>query len=113
MPISRLRNIAATLLTLSGISHIALLWIRDIDLPLLVSVSFGAIYLFIGIGLYGQSRFALFTAIIMPGIGAGLALSHFPLSTFSTLGLSQLGVDVIVVLFSAIVLFAVRNNPSV
>ena len=113
MSISRLRNIAATLLTLSGISHIALLWIRDIDLPLLVSVSFGAIYLFIGIGLYGQSRFALFTAIIMPGIGAGLALSHFPLSAFSTLGLSQLGVDVIVMLFSAIVLFAVRNNPSV
>ena len=113
MAISYLRNIAATLLTLSGISHIALLWIRDIDLPLLLSVSFGAVYLFIGIGLYGQSRFALFTAIVVPGIGAGLALSYRELSAFSTLGLGQLGVDAIVILFCAIVLFAVRSNPSV
>jgi len=113
MFISHLRNIAATLLTISGISHIALLWIRDIDLHLLVSVSFGAVYLFIGIGLYGRSRFALFTAMVIPGIGAVLALTNSPLASFSTLGLSLLGVDFIVIAFSAVVLFAVRNNPSV
>jgi hypothetical protein len=113
MIISRLRNIAATLLTLSGISHIATLWIHEIDLTLLVNASFGAVYLFIGIGLYGQSRFALFTAIIFPGIGAGLALKTYELSSFSILGLSQLGVDFIVIAISAVVLFAVRNNPSV
>ena len=113
MTISRLRFIAATLLTLSGISHIATLWIRDIDLAALLGASFGAVYLFVGIGLYGQSRFALFTAIILPGIGAGLALKASELSPFSTLGLSQLGVDFIVITFSAVVLFAVRNNPSV
>jgi len=113
MLITRMRNIAATLLTLSGISHIAMLWIRDINLPLLVSISFGIVYLFIGIGLYGQSRFALFTAIIFPGMGAALALKTYQLSHFSNLGLTQLGVDFIVIVFSAIVLFAVRNNPSV
>jgi hypothetical protein len=113
MIIPRLRNIAATLLTLSGISHIATLWIRDIDLAVLVNASFGAVYLFIGIGLYGQSRFALFTAIIFPGIGAGLALKTYEISSFSTLGISQLGVGFIVIAISAVVLFAVRNNPSV
>ena len=113
MIIPRLRNIAATLLTLSGISHIATLWIRDIDLAALVTALFGAVYLFIGIGLYGQSRFALFTAIIFPGIGAALALKTYELSSFSTLGISQLGVDFIVIAISAVVLFAVRNNPSV
>lgn len=113
MIIPRLRNIAATLLTLSGISHIATLWIRDIDLAVLVNASFGAVYLFIGIGLYGQSRFALFTAIIFPGIGAALALKTYELSSLGTLGISQLGVDFIVIAISALVLFAVRNNPSV
>jgi len=111
--IYRLRNIAATLMTLSGMSHIAELWIHDIELPVIVSALFGAIYLFIGIGLYGQSRFTLFMAIVIPGIGAALALSTYELSSFSTLGLSQLGADVIVILFSAIVLFSVRKNPSV
>ncbi|RLA39202.1 MAG: hypothetical protein DRR06_19515 [Gammaproteobacteria bacterium] len=113
MTISRLRNIAATLLTVSGISHIASLWIRDIDLAALVNASFGAVYLFIGIGLYGQSRFALFTAIIFPGMGAGLALKTYELSSFSTLGISQLGVGFIVIAISIVVLFAVRNNPSI
>jgi len=113
MTISVLRYIAATGLTLSGISHIAGLWLYEINLPLLVSVLFGAIYLFIGIGLFGQSRFALVTAIAFPALGAGLALSTLPLNSFSTLGFAQLEVDFIVVLFSAIVLFRVRNNPSV
>ncbi len=113
MPISRLRNIAATLLTISGVSHIALLWIREIDLQLLVGVLFGAVYLFIGIGLYGQSRFVLFTAMVIPGMGVALALSNVPLASFSTLGLSQLAVSFMVITFSTVVLFAVRNNPSV
>jgi len=111
--ISRGRNIAATALTLSGISHIAGLWLRDISLPLLVSVLFGAIYLFIAIGLFGQSRFALVTAIIFPALGAGLALANFPIDSFSNLGLLLLGVDVLVVTLCAVVLFTVRKNPSV
>ena len=113
MNISAPRYIAASGLTLSGISHIASLWLRDIDMALLVSVLFGAVYLFIGIGLFGQSRFALVTAIIFPALGAGLALSTYPLSSFSTLGLAQLGVDIVVVLLSSLILFRVRNNPSV
>ena len=100
-------------MTLSGISHIGQLWIDDIQLSVLVSALFGAVYLFIGIGLYGQSRFTLFMAIVIPGIGAVLALTNYELSSFSALGLSQLGVDFIVILLSAIVLFRVRNNPSV
>ncbi len=113
MNISILRNIAATSLSLSGISHIAGLWLHDINTPLLVSVLFGAIYLFIGIGLYGQSRFALVTAIWFPTLGAGLALFTYSLGSFSTLGLAQLAIDIIVVILSIIVLFRVRNNPSV
>jgi hypothetical protein len=45
MAIHWLRNLAATGLTLSGISHIAVLWLRDIDLAVLLNASFGAVYL--------------------------------------------------------------------
>ena len=113
MFISHLRNIAASALTISGVNHIALLWVRDINLPLLASVLFGAVYLFIGIALYGQSRFSLFTAMVIPAMGATWALTHAPLASFSTLGLGLLGMDFIVIVFSAVVLFAERNKPSV
>jgi hypothetical protein len=113
MVISWLRNLAATALTLSGISHIAGLWLHDIDLAVLVSASFGAVYLFIGIGLFGQSKFVLLPAIIVPAIGAWLALANNELSSFSTLGLAQLSTDFIIIAVSAIVLFSVRSQPSV
>lgn len=113
MNLSPMRRIAAILMTLSGMSHIAALWMHDITPAVMVNVLFGAIYLFIGIGLFGQSRFALFTAIVFPGLGATLGLMTYELSSFSTLGLIQLAVDFIVIAICAIVLFSVRNNPSV
>jgi hypothetical protein len=113
MTLSRLRNIAATLLSLSGLAHIAGLWFRDIDTQVLVGAVFGAVYLYIGIGLYGQSRFALVTAILFPSIGAVLALTNSPLSSLSALQLTLLGTSSIVILLSSAVLFVVRKNPSI
>jgi hypothetical protein len=111
--ITSLRNLAATLLTASGISHIAALWFRDIDEAALLGALLGALYLIIGIGLYGQSRFTLFIAILVPATGAWLALNHTPVAVFAALGHAQLGADLAVVVISAVVLVAVRNNPSV
>ena len=110
--ISRTRNVAATLLTLSGISHIANLWFTDIDGTALGGALFGALYIIIGIGLYGQSRFALFLAIVIPAGGAWLILTHTPLAPYGALERSQLAVDLIVIVLCTRVLIAVRNNPS-
>jgi hypothetical protein len=108
-----MRNIAATLLTLSGISHIALLWFRDISGTALAGALFGALYLIIGIGLYGQSRFTLFVAIAIPGMGAWLALANSDTAPIGTLGGVHLAISLVVICFSAVILIAVRNNPSV
>ncbi len=113
MTLSRLRNIAATLLCLSGITHIAGLWFHNINSQVLVGALFGAVYLYIGIGLYGQSRFALVTAILFSALGAALALTNSPLSSFSALQLSQLCVSTIVIVLCSAVLFVVRKNPSI
>ena len=79
----------------------------------LAAAGLGALYLIIGIGLYGQSRFALFMAIIIPMAGAWLALRTTGLAALNPLGLSQLAIALIVVLGSAAVLFTVRHNASV
>jgi hypothetical protein len=109
---ARARNFAATLLTLSGISHIAALWFRDISGPALAAALFGGLYLIIGLGLYGQSRFALLMAIAGPFAGAWLALSNTHIVEFSLLGLVQLNIAGIVIIICAVVLFAARNTPS-
>ena len=111
--ITSLRNLAATLLTASGISHIAALWFRDINEAALLGALLGALYLIIGIGLYGQSRFTLFIAILVPAAGAWLALAHAPAEVLTALGRAQLGADLAVIILSTVVLVAVRNNPSV
>ena len=111
--ITRMRNIAATLLVLSGISHIAVLWFRDINEAALACALFGALYLIIGIGLYGQSRFTLFMAIVIPAAGAWFALTQAGEAVFALVARAELGADFIVIVFSVVVLLAVRNNPSV
>lgn len=111
--ITRTRNTAATLLTLSGLSHIAELWFRDISDSALTGALFGSLCLIIGIGLYGQSRFTLFMAIVVPAVGVRLALINTDTAALNLLPRVQLGAEVSVMIFSAIVLFAVRNNPSV
>jgi hypothetical protein len=113
MTLSRMRNIAATLLCLSGITHIAGLWLRDINSPVLVGALFGAVYLYIGIGLYGKYRFALVAAILFPSIGTALALTNSQVSSFNTLQLTLLCANAVVIVLCAAVLFVVRKNPSI
>ncbi|MFT5710263.1 MAG: hypothetical protein ACI8QT_000957 [Halioglobus sp.] len=113
MTLSRLRNTAATLLCLSGITHIAGLWFQDINSHALVGALFGAVYLYIGVGLYGISRFALVTAILFPSIGAALALTNSPISSFSALQLTLLCANAAVIVLCSTVLFVVRKNPSI
>lgn len=108
----RLRNAAATLITACGISHIAELWFRDIDTTALAGALFGAGYLIIGIGLFGQSRFVLFLAILLPTAGIRLALNNVQIESTSLLGLAQLSSACLVIIFSALVLYAVRHRPS-
>jgi hypothetical protein len=53
------RNLAAFLLMLSGISHVAQLWFRETDATALFTALVGMVYLVLALGLSGQSRFAL------------------------------------------------------
>jgi len=109
--ISLLRNLAATLITFSGIGLIASLWLRDLTGAALADALLGAVYLIIGIGLFGQSRFTLFMAIVIPATAAGFLLHAFPHP--GQVHSARIAVDAAVIVSSVIVLWNVRNNPSV
>ena len=111
--ITRMRNMAATLLTLSGAIHIAQLWFQDISGTAIAGALVGALYFIIGIGLFGQSRFTLFLAIAIPGADVWLVISNGHILPIGPLGAVQLTISLVVILFSAVILIAVRNNPSV
>ena len=109
--VRRLRNLAATLITLSGIAHIGALWHRELTTAALLDALAGSVYLIIGLGLYGQSRFTLFMGIAIPAATAAYVQSALP--DPAPLYSARLAVDAVVVFCCLVVLWRVRNNPSV
>lgn len=109
--IRRLRNFAATLITVSGIGHVAALWHRDLNEVALLDALLGAVYLIIGLGLYGQSRFTLFMGIAVPAAAAAYVHLNFPGA--SLVYSARLAVDAVVVFCCIIILWQVRHNSSV
>ncbi|HEY6131725.1 MAG TPA: hypothetical protein VIV27_06880 [Halioglobus sp.] len=108
---SFLRNSAATLMCLSGIGQIATLWLRALTGTALVDGLWGTAYLVTGIGLFGQSRFSLFMAVVIPAVATG-ALYYTVLQPGQAYNL-RMAVDAAVVLLCMIVLWQTRHHPSV
>jgi len=110
--LSGLRNSAAVLITVSGTGLIALLWFRELTGAALIDALLGTVYLYIGIGLLGQSRFTLFVAMAVPAGALGMVLRETPLEQLNSLQLARVSIDMAVILIATIVLWRVRNHPS-
>jgi len=65
---------AIALLAATGILHVYQFWLTPPSLPMVTTVLFGLIYLGIGIVLIFAGRRVLWTARIVPAVGAVLAL---------------------------------------
>jgi len=107
--VTELRNLAAVLACLSGASQIGALWVSTLNLETVLQALLGTVYLFIGIGLFGQSRFVLFVAVTVCSANAFLSLDTY---SSALLGLARLIADFVIAIASAAVLWAVRNRPS-
>jgi hypothetical protein len=109
--VSFLRAVAAITLCVSGIGLIASLWLRELTEVALADALLGAIYLVLGIGLFGQSRFSLCMAIVIPAAAIFMHLYYNdhaePLPTL------RIVFDSVVIFFCSIVLWQVRHRPSV
>lgn len=62
----KLRNLAAILCILSGSGQCLSLWLLPTSTSLLLTAVTGTLYLLLGLGLFGISRFSLFLAISLP-----------------------------------------------
>jgi len=96
---------------LSGVGQIAALWLRELSPTALADGLLGTVYLVIGIGLFGHSRFSLFLGAIIPLAACAVLLYIHPQrDQVNTL---RMAADVIVALLCANVLWQVRHHPSV
>lgn len=104
----KIRNSAAALMLLSGLTHVGQLWFVPLGGEVLVSALLGIVYLLISLGLSGQSRFSLWLAVLLPATGALLAASGPPDRT-DLLWLWHIAADISIVLLCAQVLFRTRH----
>ena len=105
----RLRVLAAVLITLSGVGQVALLWFRELTGAALIDAMMGVVYIIIGIGLQGQSRFTLFMAIGVPAAAAALVIRSAPGGALNVLQIARLTIDLAVILCAAMVLANTRK----
>jgi hypothetical protein len=109
-PVSFLRTLAASLICVSGVGQIAALWLRELNGTALADGLLGSVYLIIGIGLFGQSRFSLFLAITIPATAISVILYTQPQPELPYN--LHIAIDLVVVLCSTIDLWRVRHNAS-
>lgn len=111
--ITKLRLLAATLVLCAGTVRVASLWFRELDEQAVLTLLVGAVYLILGIGLFGQSRFSLFAAILICSATSLFALNHFTLPAMLPLQLAAIGADAVTVACCTLVLWRVRKEPSI
>ncbi|GEM_PF-555779 len=82
---TRLRNLAAILSTLSGAGQCFALWLLPTTPMLLLTAWVGSLYLLLGLGLFGISRFSLVLAITLPPLRAWFGFAPLPIPAWEFL----------------------------
>ncbi|MAT94480.1 MAG: hypothetical protein CME59_18045 [Halioglobus sp.] len=104
-----LRLLAAALVAASGAALVAALWLRPLTAEAVLDALLGAVYLILGIGLLGRSRFSLVLGIVIPGAVAtalSLTQSAAPLHTL------RLAADCAIALCCALALWRLRHTDN-
>ncbi|MCB1705450.1 MAG: hypothetical protein KDI17_11335 [Halioglobus sp.] len=109
-PGSMLRNTAATLMCISGTAQVAALWLRELTGAALIDGLWGTVYVIIGIGLYGRSKFSVYLGIVIPCVAAGVLIYNMahPQQAYTL----RIAVDVVIVLLCAVALWESHRQPK-
>ena len=91
----KLRDLSAALMLLAGITHVAQLWIYTLSGATIFAAMFGMVYFLIALGLAGNSRFTLWTGVIIPALAVVAGEPHQPPSTLDLAPLN-LGINILV-----------------
>ena len=106
----RLRNLAATLMLLSGLTHVGQLWFVKLDGYAVSAALLGMFYLLISLGLSGRSRFTLWLASCLPAAVAYAAVLKPETKLISTLWLWHIAVDIAVPCLCLYILYRTRHS---
>lgn len=105
----KVRNLAALLFMLSGISHVAQLWFRETDATALFTALLGMLYLLLALGLSGQSRFALWATSASAIAGAAAGRKLLSPTALDPLVIWHFAIDGIVAALCLYVLYRTRH----
>ena len=105
-----LRNLAATLMLLSGLTHVGQLWFVKLGGYALLAALLGMFYLLISLGLSGRSRFTLWLASCLPAAAAYAAVLKPETRLLPTLWFWHIGVDIAVTCLCLYILFRTRHS---
>lgn len=106
----RLRNLAAALMLLSGLTHSAQLWLTELGATAVTSALVGLFYLLVALGLSGQSRFSLWAGLLVPITGSLATAGQWADASSQALPAWHLLVDILVIGLCAYVLFRTRHE---
>ena len=104
------RNLAATLMLLSGLTHVGQLWFVKLDGYALSAALLGMFYLLISLGLYGRSRFSLWLASCLPVAAAYATVLKPETRLLPTLWFWHIGAEIAVTCLCLYILFRTRNS---
>jgi hypothetical protein len=105
----KFRNMATTLILLSGLTHVAQLWFVKLDGATILTALLGMSYLLIGLGLSGQSRFTLWLATCIPSAAAAAEITGLSSTTPGLLLLWHTSANISVALLCAYILYRTRH----
>ena len=97
MTTSRPRSLAAVLMLISGVTHVAQLFVYGTAGHVIGAALFGVVYFVIGLGLSGRSRWPLWAGTVLPTIGGVLGIVRFTTMHANPFSVFHVCIDLVVV----------------
>lgn len=91
------RKLAATLMLLSGVTHVAQLAVYPAHAHVVTAAAFGVLYFAIGLYLLGSARAALWCGALFPLIGGSLGIYRFIVLQPNPFTVLHVVIDVVVI----------------
>ena len=91
-----IRLLAAFLLVLTGIIHLALI-VFSSGMEIAVMAIFGLLYVIMGVGLFFRKRFFIYSGLVVPMLGALLGAYSYLVMKPENMTLILISIDIVVI----------------
>jgi len=106
----KLRDLAAALMLLAGITHVGQLWFYSLSGTTIFAALFGMFYFLIALGLAGKSRFSLWVAVMIPALGVVGGTQRYISPSPVELTLLNVAINLLVIFLCLYTLYRTRHS---